>query len=278
VADSLTETVRLVETEASRTRDFLAGLEEVQWSWDSSCEGWTVADVAAHLSAGANTWANSIGRAVEGDSGPPEGQVPLAPGQRGSEIISQSAISYRQEAGSKLMESFSAGYDLLRESLSKLKQEDWDKPCYHRRGPMTIRDFVALRVQELAVHGWDIRWGIDNSAELWEEPLGLLSGRVPRWLRTAFTAGLDLPVPVRYRFDIAGPVEIKQDVAVNGGEFQIEIPGDGEADAVFNCDTGNYILLIFGRLDVKQASAEGRLDITGSMEQAGNFTSWFKGF
>ena len=278
MADSLTETVRLVEIEASRTRDFLAGLNESDWSRDSSCEGWTVADVAAHLSAGANTWANSIGRAIDGDSGPPEGQTPLASGDRGSNVISQSAISYRQEAGSKLMENFSAGYEVLRETLAQLKEEDGDKPCYHRRGPMPIREFVAVRVQELAIHGWDIRWGIDKLAELGEEPLAMLAGRVPRWLRIAFAAGLDLPAPVRYRFDIPGPVEIKQDVAVNGGEFQIETSGGGEADAVFRCNTGDYILLIFGRLDVKQASADGRLDITGSMEQAANFTAWFKGF
>ena len=101
---------------------------------------------------------------------------------------------------------------------------------------------------------------------------------MPRWLRIAFVPGLGLPVPVRFRFDIPGPVEIKQDVVVNGGEFQIETPGGGEADAVFRCNTGNYILLIFGRLGVNEASGDGRLDITGSMEQAVNFTSWFKGF
>ena len=278
MADSLTETVKLVEIEASRLRDFLAGLDEDQWSRNSSCEGWSVADVAGHLSAGANTWANSIARAVDGDSGPPAGQTPLASGERGSEVIAQTAISYRQEAGGSLMEKFSAGYEALRQCLAKLKEEDWEKPCYHRRGPMPIRDFVALRVQELAVHGWDIRWGIDDSAVLGEEPLALLAGRVPRWLRTAFSPGLGLSVPVRYRFDVAGPVAVKEDVVVNANEFQIENPGYGEADTVFRCNTGNYILLIYGRLDVNEASRNGRLEITGSVEQAVNFNSWFKGF
>lgn len=278
MADSLKETVNLVEIEASRLRDFLSGLEESQWTRNSSCEGWSVADVAAHLSAGGNSWANSITRAVAGDSGPPPGQTPLAPGERGSEIINQSAISYRQEAGSKLMENFTAGYETLAQCLAKLKEEDWEKPCYHRRGPMPIREFVTVRVQELAVHGWDIRWGIDESAELGEESLALLAGKVPRWLRTAFIPGLGLPVPVRYRFDVAGPVAIKEDVVVNANEFQVEAPGSGEADTVFRCNTGNYILLIFGRLDVNQASRDGRLEITGSVEQAVNFTAWFKGF
>ena len=278
MADSLAETVKIVEIEASRLRDFLAGLDEAQWSRNSSCEGWTVADVASHLSSGAASWAASIARAVAGDSGPPAGQTPLAPGERGSGVIAQRAISYRQEAGNRLMEDFNAGYETLGQCLAQLKEEDWEKPCYHRRGPMPIREFVALRVQELAVHGWDIRWGIDDSAVLGEEPLALLAGRVPRWLRTAFTPKLGLPVPVRYRFDVAGPVVVKEDVVVNANEFQIENPGSGEADTVFRCNTGNYILLIYGRLDVNQASTNGRLDITGSMEQAINFTAWFKGF
>ena len=278
MADTLTETVNLVEIEASRLRDFLAELSEAQWSRNSSCEGWSVADVASHLSAGANSWANSIARAVDGDSGPPAGRTPLAPGERGSEIISQSAIPCRQEAGSSLMEKFIAGYEALGQCLALLKEDDWGKPCYHRRGPMPIRDFVALRVQELAVHGWDIRWGIDDSAEMDEEPLALMAGRVPRWLRTAFSPGLGLPVPVRYRFDVSGPVAIKEDVVVNANEFQIENPGSGDADTVFRCNTGNYILLIYGRLDVNQASRNGRLEITGSIERAVNFTAWFKGF
>ena len=278
LTETLVETVKLVDIEAARLKSFLEGLDEDQWSQDSSCEGWSVADVAAHLSAGANNWATSISRAVNGDSGPPAGQTPLDPGDRGSEIISQSAISYRQGAGSDLFEKFSAGYDLLKQSLSKLKDEDWEKPCYHRRGPMPIRELVAVRVQELAIHGWDIRWGIDKSAELGEETLPMLAGRVPRWLRIAFTPGLNLPVPVRYRFDITGPVEIKQDVVVDSDAFQLDALGSGGADVVFRCDTGNYILLIYGRLDINEASRDGRLEITGSKEQADNFTSWFKGF
>ncbi len=244
MAETLTETVKLVDIEASRLRDFLGGLDEAQWSRNSACEGWSVADVAAHLSGGANTWAASIARAVDGDSGPLEGQTPLAPGQRGSEIIAQTAVSYREEAGSGLMENFTAGYERLRQALAQLKEDDWGKPCYHRRGPMPVGDFVALRVQELAVHGWDIRWGIDHAARLDEEPLPLLAGRVPRWLRTAFMPGLGLPVPVRYRFDVSGAVEIKEDVIVNAGEFQVETPGSGEAGVEFRCDAGNYILLI----------------------------------
>ncbi len=49
-------------------------------------------------------------------------------------------------------------------------------------------------------------------------------------------------------------------------------------DVVFSCSTGNYVLLMFGRLEVESAVAAGRLSIEGSPDQAKNFNVWFKGF
>ena len=81
------ETSKLVETvtgEAARLRKFLSGLDAKTWASDSTCEGWTIEDVVAHLAGSASGWARTITRAVAGDAGPPEGQSFLAPGERGS--------------------------------------------------------------------------------------------------------------------------------------------------------------------------------------------------
>ena len=46
------ETSNLVETvtgEAARLREFLSGLDAETWASDSTCEGWTIEDVVAHL-------------------------------------------------------------------------------------------------------------------------------------------------------------------------------------------------------------------------------------
>ena len=272
------DTIELVNSTASRLQDFLSGLDEPQWAANSACQGWTVADVTAHVTASASTWASNIARAVDGDSGPPPGQSFLGQGERGSSTTAQSAVSYRQEAGPKLLDNFVSGYAELKDQMAKLREEDWGRPCFHRRRPRPVSDYTALRVQDLAVHGWDIRWGLEPKAEFWEDPLALLVGRVPRWLSNAFQPGLNFPTPVRYRFDIAGPVPFKEDLLVTGDAFHTEPGASGDADVVFRCDTGNYILLIYGRLDVNQAIAEGRLQVQGNQEQAVNFTAWFKGF
>ena len=276
--DEMKGMIDLVNLESGRLGEFLSGLDEPDLSLDSACEGWTVGDVVGHLTAGTESWANNITRAIAGDANPPPGQEFLASGVRGSDVISQTAIAARQQMGPSLLTGYAAAHDRLRQVLSSLGSEDWDKPCFHRRGPMPMRDYVSLRVQELAVHGWDIRSSRDKAAELWEESLPILVGKVPRWLRTAFRPGLELPTPVRFRFDISGPVPIQEDVLVTGDGYQAETSGQSQPDVTFRCNTSNYILLIFGRIDLEGAPDTGRLVIEGARERASEFTAWFQGF
>ena len=122
---------------------------------------------------------------------------------------------------------------------------------------------MSLRLQELAIHGWDIRSGLDKNATVSEEALPVLAGRVARWLSFAFVPGLDLPTPVRYRFDISSPVTVQEDVVVTRDAYSIQASGRGVADVTFRCDTGNYILLIYGRLAPSHGVATGRLTFEG---------------
>jgi uncharacterized protein (TIGR03083 family) len=275
------QTSDIVETvigEASRLRDFLSGLDAQTWASDSTCEGWTIEDVVAHLAGNAGGWASNITRAVAGDAGPPEGQSFLPPGEKASHPTGPAARESRRESGTQLLDAFIAGHDRLRKVLESLGDEDLDKPCFHRRGALPVKGYLGIQLQELALHGWDIRSGLDSEAELWEGPLPALVDLAPRWLRTAFTPGLDLPTPVRYRFDVSSPVAVHEDLLVTGDSYQAGQSGTEPADVVFRCSTGNYILLMFGRLQVDPPIASGRLTIEGSSEQSKNFNAWFKGF
>ena len=277
-ATPMKEVVNLVNGEASRLGEFLSGLSAQDWSRQSACEGWVIGDVVAHLTGGAESWANSINRALTGDAGPPPGQGFLTEGDRGSEVIGETARASYQQLGTQLLEKFTAGYDHLAQVLATLDVEDWKRSSFHRRGSMPIGDYVEVRVQELVVHSWDIRSGVDQAAELGEESLALMVGRVPRWVSNAFRPGLDLPTPIRYRFDVQNPVPVKEDLLVKGDSFQAEPTGGEPADVTFRCNTGSYILLIYGRLDVEGAIAAGQLTVDGSREKANSFTAWFQGF
>jgi len=277
-ASQTDDLVQAIITEAARLQDFLTSLDAQTWAIDSTSEGWTIEDVVAHLAGSAGGWATNITRAVAGDAGPPEGQSFLPAGVRASHPTGPAARESRQKSGPQILDDFIAGHERLRNVLGNLRDEDWDKPCFHRRGVRPIKTYLSIQLQELALHGWDIRWGLDGAAELWPGSLAALVDLVPRWIGTAFAPGLDLPTPVRYRFAVSSPVAIHEDLVVYGDGYKTETSDTEDADATFHGNTGNYILLMFGRLQVERAAADGRLSVDGSMERAKDFNAWFKGF
>ena len=275
---AMTEMIGLIGAEASHLRDFLANLDTEAWSRPSACAGWTVGDVAAHLTQGASTWSATITRAIAGDANPPPGEQTLRPGERGSEATAQRAIAFRQGMGeAELLHAFSAGYQRLHQVLLTLPPEDWDKPCYHRRGVLPIRDYVGLRLQELTIHGWDMRSAFDEAATLSASPLPALLGVAQRWLSNTFRPAPGLIAPIRYRFDVSGPVPVRQDLLVSQDSFQRESVTDRGADVTFRCTTGDYLLLVYGRLPLDRAVDTRRLEIAGNRAQASLFNTLFRG-
>ncbi len=163
------QTSNLVQTvtgEASRLGNFLSGLDAQTWVSDSTCEGWTIEDVVAHLAGSASGWAATITRAVAGDAGPPEGGSFLPAGERGSHPTGEAARASRQQSGPQLLDMFTTRHASLRQLLEGLTEQDWDKPCFHRRGALPVSGYLGIQIQELVLHGWDIRWGLDSAAQL----------------------------------------------------------------------------------------------------------------
>ena len=270
--------VEAVIGEATRLQEFLTELDEPIWKADSTSDGWTIEDVVAHLAGSAAGWATNIARSIAGDSGPPEGQSFLPHGVRASHPSGPSVREFRQKSGPQLLDDFIAGHEHLRRVLGTLNDEDWEKPCFHRRGVQPVKSYLGIQLQELALHGWDIRWGLDNKAELLSGSLAVLVELVPRWIGIAFAPGLNLPAPVRYRFDFSNPVTIYEDLLITGDAYRSETPTAENPNATFHGNTSNYILLMFGRLQVDRAVADRRLSVEGSMKRAKEFNAWFKGF
>lgn len=274
----MSDVIGLISAEASQLRDFMTGLDRAAWSRPSACAGWTVGDVFAHVTQGARTWSASITRAIAGDANPPPGERLLRPGERGSEATAQRAIAFRQELGEEqLLQAFADGYQNLHQVLLGVKPEDWDRPCYHRRGVMPMRDYVGLRLQELTIHGWDIRSAFASAATFSERPLPVLVGLAQRWLSNTFNGAPTLSAPIRYRFDVSGPAPVRQDVLVSQGSFRIEPLTDRSADVTFRCTTGDYLLFVYGRLPLDRAVDAGRIEIVGNRAQASLFTTLFQG-
>lgn len=272
------EILVLIHTEAARLRADLGALDDAGWGLPSACAAWSVGDVVAHLTQGASTWSASLTRALAGDAGPPPGEQPLQPGERGSDATAQRAIAMRQSlTPTALLQAYTESYAQLQQVLARLTAAHWSQPCYHRRGTMLVQDYVGLRLQELIVHGWDIRSAYDASAVPARLPTTVLQRMAQRWLTNTFRATPALTAPRRYRFDITTPVPLPHDVLVRPDGVQLTPTTPEAADVTFHCTTGVYVLLVYGRLGLDAALGTGQMTLSGDRAQAAEFPVLFQG-
>ncbi|HEU0021890.1 MAG TPA: hypothetical protein VFR55_09500 [Dehalococcoidia bacterium] len=175
------------------------------------------------------------------------------------------------------MTSYLTGYDQLDQVLQGIRPQDWDLPCFHRRGDVTIRDMVARRVQELAIHGWEIRSAFDPGHQLSESAVPVIVSLAHLWLANAFCPNAHRVTPVRYRFEIPGVSPVQEDLVVYPDRIEIEKIGDRPANVTVKGSANDYLLLIYGRLKITDPETTDRFEIDGSREQAELFSTWFQG-
>lgn len=274
----MTDVIPLIQAEAAQLHTDLATLDTAGWARPSACAAWAVGDVLAHLTQGAHTWSASLTRAMAGDAGPPPGEQPLRSGERGSEATAQRAIAFRQSMTPQaLLQAYVESYTQLQQVLARLTAAHWQQPCYHRRGTMLVCDYVGLRLQELLVHGWDMRSASDAAARPAVPPTAVLLRLVQRWLTNTFRATPTPTAPVRYRFDITAPAPLQHEVLASQDGVQITTTSDAPADVTWRCVAGDYLLLVYGRLALEPALSTGRITITGNRQQALLFPVLFQG-
>jgi uncharacterized protein (TIGR03083 family) len=276
--------IRLVQAESERFKHYIHALPADAWSCPSACDGWEVQDVVAHLAGGAEFFAASIARGLEGDTAPLGGRRPAgsANAAQAASMIAQSARALRQRAGDQLLATFDTANDHLNQVFAGLRPQDWETPCYHPWRIIPARQFVDLRLQELALHEWDIRSRLNPSASL--APAGLpammdliATSLTSGFLRWAFRPGDRLPTHLRYRFAVTGVVPAQTDIVVEGETARLEAAQQVPATVTFRCDTATYVLLMYGRLSIAAAMADTRLEVQGDSEAATRFGQWFQG-
>ena len=259
--------------------EFLSNLSNDDLARQSACDAWTVRDVAGHLTNRAERQVASMTRGRNGDSDPPAGFSAPVDMMAMSAANADADIAYAQSLGDDLLMTFGRRYRELHQLLDGFSGDDWNCACWHpRRGAMTAREYVSQRIQELAVHDWDIRSAFDANAALHPDAVPVLLGMSARWLRSAYNPGDDPPTdPVRYHFALtdADPM----DVLVSPSGAQVGVGRhDGPIDLKVDCDANTYLLLAYGRLDLDAAAAAGRLRTTGSDHLLGRFARWMVGF
>jgi uncharacterized protein (TIGR03083 family) len=279
-ADNMT----VLRDETERITTYLADLPAASWTQPTACDAWQVQDVVAHLVGVAEFYAGNVTRGLQGDTAPPAGRPPAGSvtAAMSAEGVATRAIAERQKLGDRLLEQFRVANAHLIDVLGALNPDTQTILCYHPGGMTQARQFIDLRLKELAVHEWDIRSRLEPSASLSAACLPaivrLIDGSVASGsLRWGFRPGEPQAEPVRYRFEVTEPVPYQSNLIVTDDAVQQEVRVDGPADVVFGCDTETFVLLVYGRLALDRALQDGRITAAGEGTRAGAFAQWFKG-
>lgn len=160
--------VEAVTAEAERFVALGRSLDATEWSVESRCDGWTVADVAGHL-------ANDCERFLEWLSDAEQGVlVPPFPPEHFRADNAVMLERYTGVAGPARLSAFERTFDRWIERAAAL---DPDTPQRHPRGTITVGQQVWLAAGEFAIHGWDVATALDRP---WDPPASI-RGIVPVW-------------------------------------------------------------------------------------------------
>ena len=271
--------VAVIGTLARGLHEFLNGLSPNDLRRHSACDAWTVRDVAGHLTNRAERQITSMTRGRAGDSAAPSGFVAPTDNMAMSAENADADIAYSISLGDDLVPTFERNYRQLHMLLNSFSGDNWRCDCWHpRRGTMTAREYVSQRIQELAVHDWDIRSAFDPEAALHPDAIPVLLGMSERWLRAAYNPAGDPPAnEIRYHFALSDGDPIDVIVRTEGVQVGPGLhPSPDDIDMVVACSANTYLLLAYGRIDVDTAA--NSLVAIGEEGLLERFARWMVGF
>ena len=243
--------VPLVHTEADGLAQFLATLSADDWQRPSACDLWMIRDLVAHLIWAADFYTDSVSRGIQGDISHPTDRPP------GNAPALFPAMPEVFEAARR------AG------AMARLRLPHWELPgafFQFRGGHRPASAFLFAILAELAIHGWDMRSRFDAAAPLSEQSLRFLLERSLPTLVGFLTFPRDTgsPAPVRYRWDLGVDSTLRYDVIVDGGQGRLEPAADASAAVTLRCDRTTFALVLYSRLTLDAAVAQGRVAVAGN--------------
>jgi uncharacterized protein (TIGR03083 family) len=273
---STAEGIELIEAETGRIKAYLRGTGPDQWELASPCEGWTVGDVIGHLGWAAEFFSDAVSQGRTGITSAPQGlpEIGTMPPTELPDFIARMAKEYNQAAGSDLADAFVSSVDRLGGIFSSMEDDDWSKECFGLRMLQPASAYVTIRISEVVIHYWDIRYPSNANAPLSPDCVPAVLERLPVWLNSLGLAEFQPPQsPARYRFQTTGAADFQRDVVTGEGENRVEA-AQGEPTATFTCDADVLALLVWGRLQPGQVLADGRLAVGAGAGTGEDFSAW----
>lgn len=272
------ERVEVLRQEAAAFKERVAALTPEDWERPSACDGWSVADVVAHLSG--QDFVLNVGRGLQGDHSPLPGAVQVAEHDEDefARNIFQRAFNTRAEAGDRLQEMLFRRLDEAVDLFDTVEEGQWNNLCYWPPGPEPVHTMLDMRISELTMHAWDVCSRFNPDYRLSENSVPALMDTVNRAVRRAFRPDTTIPAPQIYRFVIDQPVEAVYELVIANEEVTLRTGAGGDqADVVFRCDGETYVMVMYGRISPEDAIMSGKLDWEGDERLALGFGARFLG-
>jgi uncharacterized protein (TIGR03083 family) len=252
----------LLDLQATSTRKIIRSVSDADMAKESpGCPGWTVKDVVAHLTTGAQMFDAVIRGTLDSANWIPERERRLAE----NSALSPSELRNRCTEAD---EQFVATFKSL--SPEELKVQ-WTHPAL---GRVPVERFLFMRLGETAIHGWDVKAACQADAKL-EAPAapGVLQGMLAFFPEWCLSDKLDALRRI-YRFDTGSkPYTL---VIAEGKAAWAD--SDAPADATLKLDTGDFLLMLTGRLSSDQLITSGRAQASGDVQAAKDFSTLFKAY
>ena len=268
----------VLRQEAAAFKERIAALSPEDWERPSACDGWSVADVVAHLSGQA--FVLNVGRGLQGDYSPPPGAAPVTDHNEDefAQNIFQRAFNTRAEAGDQLQQILFQRLDEAVDLFDTVEDGQWDNLCYWPPGPESVRTMLDMRISELTMHAWDVCSRFDPDYHLSDGSVRVLMDTVNRAARRAFRPDTTIPAPQVYRFVIDEPVQAVYELVIANEEVTLQVgEGNVDADVIFRCDGETYVMVMYGRIAPDDAIMAGKLDWDGDERLALGFGARFLG-
>jgi uncharacterized protein (TIGR03083 family) len=247
----MTSTLEALGASVQHLRDLVAALDDDGLARSAYAEEWTIADVLSHVGSGAVIQQRRLDAALA-DRPTPDDFAPAVWDE-------WNAKSHRAKAD----DAQRADRELLRrlEAMSDAERDNFALAM----GPISLdfAGFVGLRLNEHALHTWDIEVALDPEAGLRPDAVELVVDNLMLIARyTARPTGSARAITVRttdperwFTIDLAADqVTVHDDD--QGREAEITLPAEA------------FVRLVYGRLDAEHTPAfDGDADLLGELRR-----------
>lgn len=231
MSDLVDRTIAELRVQHDELAEVVGGLTQAQLVAPSGASEWTVADVLSHLGSGAEIGHYPLVAALTGeDAGRPDNQDvwdrwnAMTPGDQASEFV---------ESNARVVEIY--------EGLTRQQRDDVHIDLGSLPQPVPLVTALGMRLNELTMHSWDVRAGVDPAAALRQEAAELLAQH--------YTETIGFLLGFAARAGDVGPARVRMgDYTILIEDAVRLVKGGLEPTATFEGPLEAAVRLIAGRL------------------------------